>query len=129
VSQFLTDAGQDTVLVADTGKHRVSQFKTDGTFIRIFAGTGSEGSSDGGFSNPCDIVVLGLLKEVAVSERTTEKVRLVPGQPPPVPRQPLVERQATADRGQLRERQHVGIKSKARKRKEKAGCKTHILSA
>jgi hypothetical protein len=49
---------QETAPVTDNNR-RVSQFKLDGTFIRIFAGTGSEGSDDGELSSPCGITVLG----------------------------------------------------------------------
>jgi DNA-binding beta-propeller fold protein YncE len=59
--------GQETVLVSDTYSNRVLQFKLDGTFIRIFAGTGSEGSDGGGFDCPQGIAVLGVLEEVAVA--------------------------------------------------------------
>jgi hypothetical protein len=36
---------QETVLVAEQGNHRVSQFALDGTFVGIFAGTGEQGTA------------------------------------------------------------------------------------
>jgi hypothetical protein len=75
--------GQDTVLVTEQSNHRVSQFKLDGTFIRIFAGTytprsdRSRGSSgDGEFSNPRGITVLGSSGEVAVADFSDHRVQI-----------------------------------------------------
>jgi hypothetical protein len=59
--------GQETVLVTD-GNHRVSQFKLDGSFLQIFAGTGAASSGDGKFNGPCGITVLGSSEEVAVAD-------------------------------------------------------------
>jgi DNA-binding beta-propeller fold protein YncE len=68
--------GQETVLVTEEGNHRVSQFKLDGTFIRIFAGTGAEGSGGGEFNSPCGITVLGPSGEVAVADCENHRVQI-----------------------------------------------------
>jgi DNA-binding beta-propeller fold protein YncE len=68
-------AGQETVLVTDDN-HRVSQFKLDGTFIRIFAGTGTRSSGDGEFDVPRGITVLGSSGEVAVADRSNHRVQI-----------------------------------------------------
>jgi DNA-binding beta-propeller fold protein YncE len=65
-------AGQETVLVTD-GNNHVSQFKLDGTFIRIFAGT--RGSGNGEFTRPCAITVLGSSGEVAVADYGNNRVQ------------------------------------------------------
>jgi hypothetical protein len=67
--------GQETVLVTDNN-HRVSQFKLDGTCIRIFAGTGTQGSGDGEFHSPVGITVLGSSGEVAVADRNNHRVQI-----------------------------------------------------
>jgi hypothetical protein len=59
---------QETVLVIEKGNHRVSQFALDGAFVRIFAGTGKEGSGDGEFTDPQGITVLGSSGKVAVAD-------------------------------------------------------------
>jgi DNA-binding beta-propeller fold protein YncE len=59
---------QETVLVTDFNQ-RVSQFKLDGTFIRIFAG-GSE------FTHPFAITVLGSSGEVAVADHDNHRVQI-----------------------------------------------------
>jgi DNA-binding beta-propeller fold protein YncE len=66
--------GQETVLVTDTHNHRVSQFKLDGTFIRVFAGTGTRGSGDGEFNDPQSIAVLGSSGDVVVADRSNHRV-------------------------------------------------------
>jgi DNA-binding beta-propeller fold protein YncE len=66
---------QETVLVTDDS-HRVSQFKLDGTFIRIFAGTGQRGSGNGEFNHPRGITVLGSSGEVAVADRNNHRVQI-----------------------------------------------------
>jgi hypothetical protein len=68
--------GQETVLVTDSLNYRVSQFKLDGTFIRIFTGTGTRGSGDGEFSSPRGITVLGLSGEVAVADMHNHRVQI-----------------------------------------------------
>jgi DNA-binding beta-propeller fold protein YncE len=68
--------GQETVLVTDRNNHRVSQFKLNGTFIRIFAGTGTRGSGDGEFSRPYGITVLGSSGEVAVTGFDNHRVQI-----------------------------------------------------
>jgi DNA-binding beta-propeller fold protein YncE len=68
--------GQETVLVADCNNHRVSQFKLDGTFICIFAGTGTQGSGDGEFDIPRGITVLGSSGEVAVADYNNHRVQI-----------------------------------------------------
>ena len=68
--------GQETVLVTEQENHRVSQFKLDGTFIRIFAGTGTRGSGDGEFSRPYGITVLGSSGEVAVTDFNNHRVQI-----------------------------------------------------
>jgi tripartite motif-containing protein 2/3 len=65
--------GHETVLVADNN-YRVSQFKLDGTFIRIFAGT--RGSGDGEFDCPSGITVLGSSEEVAVTDFGNHRVQI-----------------------------------------------------
>jgi DNA-binding beta-propeller fold protein YncE len=67
--------GQESVLVTG-GNHRVSQFKLNGTFVRILAGTGTEGGGDGEFSYPCDITVLGSSGEVAVADFGNHRVQI-----------------------------------------------------
>jgi DNA-binding beta-propeller fold protein YncE len=64
--------GQETVLVA-YANHRVSQFKLDGTFIRVFAGTG-RGIRE--FSSPRGITVLGSSGEVAVADGSNHRVQI-----------------------------------------------------
>jgi hypothetical protein len=66
--------GQETVLVTEDN-HRVSHFKLDGTFIRIFAGTGTVGSGDGEFSR-LGITVLGSSGEVAVADQYNHRVQI-----------------------------------------------------
>jgi DNA-binding beta-propeller fold protein YncE len=68
--------GHETVLVADSFNHRVSQYKLDGTFIRIFAGTGTGGSGNGEFSRPYGITVLGSSGEVAVADFDNHRVQI-----------------------------------------------------
>jgi DNA-binding beta-propeller fold protein YncE len=67
---------QETVLVVESGNHRVSQFALDGTFIGIFAGTGKDGSGDGEFELPREITVLGSSGEVAVADRNNHRVQI-----------------------------------------------------
>jgi DNA-binding beta-propeller fold protein YncE len=67
---------QETVLVAEQGNHRVSQFALDGTFVGIFAGTGKVGSGDGEFNVPQGITVLGSSGEVAVVDRDNHRVQI-----------------------------------------------------
>jgi tripartite motif-containing protein 71 len=67
--------GQETVLVTDD-YNRVSQFKLDSTFMRIFAGTGFSNSGDGQFYYPCGITVLGSSGEVAVADRSNHRVQI-----------------------------------------------------
>ena len=67
--------GQETVLVNDSN-HRVSQFKLDGTFVRIFAGTGIAGSGNGEFNRPYGITVLGSSGEVAVTDFNNHRVQI-----------------------------------------------------
>jgi DNA-binding beta-propeller fold protein YncE len=64
------------MLVTDSDNQRVSQFKLDGTFIRIFAGTGTEGSGDGEFNHPRGITVLGSSGEVAVADTNNHRVQI-----------------------------------------------------
>jgi tripartite motif-containing protein 2/3 len=68
--------GQETVLVTEQENHRVSQFKLDGTFIRIFAGTGTAGSGNGEFSGPYGITVLGSSGEVAVADYINCRIQI-----------------------------------------------------
>jgi hypothetical protein len=67
---------QETVLVTESGNHRVSQFALDGTFIGIFAGTGEKGSGDGEFDCPEGITVLGSTGEVAVADFNNHRVQI-----------------------------------------------------
>jgi DNA-binding beta-propeller fold protein YncE len=67
---------QETVLVTESGSHRVSQFALDGTFIGIFAGTGVVGSGDGEFHYPRGITVLGSSGEVAVADYGNHRVQI-----------------------------------------------------
>jgi DNA-binding beta-propeller fold protein YncE len=64
------------VLVTEAGNHRVSQFALDGTFVRIFAGTGKEGNGDGEFCSPRRISVLGSSGEVAVADFNNHRVQI-----------------------------------------------------
>jgi DNA-binding beta-propeller fold protein YncE len=66
---------QETVLVTESGNHRVSQFAL-GTFIGIFAGTGEQGSGDGEFHYPQGITVLGSSGEVAVADYGNHRVQI-----------------------------------------------------
>jgi hypothetical protein len=68
--------GQETVLVTDSNNNRVSQFKLDGSFIRIFAGTGKFGEGDGEFCYPYGITVLGSSGEVAVTDCHSHRVQI-----------------------------------------------------
>jgi hypothetical protein len=68
--------GQETVLVTDDSNHRMSHFMLDGTFIRIFAGTGTKGSGDGEFAFPYAITVLGSSGEVAVADCNNHRVQI-----------------------------------------------------
>jgi hypothetical protein len=67
---------QETVLVAEEDKHRVSQFALDGTFVGIFAGTGKEGSGNSEFMYPMGITVLGSSAEVAVTDGGNHRVQI-----------------------------------------------------
>jgi hypothetical protein len=67
---------QETVLVTESGNHRVSHFALDGTFVGIFAGTGEKGSSDGEFKFSRGITVLGSSGEVAVADRNNHRVQI-----------------------------------------------------
>jgi hypothetical protein len=67
---------QETVLVAEVGNQRVSQFALDGTFVGIFAGTGKIGSGDGKFNSPQGITVLGSSGEVAVADTNNHRVQI-----------------------------------------------------
>jgi hypothetical protein len=67
---------QETVLVIEAQKHRVSQFALDGTFIGIFAGTGKIGSCDGEFYSPHGIAVMGSSREVAVADCSNHRVQI-----------------------------------------------------
>ena len=67
---------QETVLVTESGNHRVSQFALDGTFVGIFAGTGKEVSGNGEFYSPQGITVLGSSGEVAVADRFNNRVQI-----------------------------------------------------
>jgi DNA-binding beta-propeller fold protein YncE len=67
---------QETVLVTETGNHRVSQFALDGTFVGIFAGTGKGGSGDGELNSLQGITVLGSSGEVAVVDRDNHRVQI-----------------------------------------------------
>jgi DNA-binding beta-propeller fold protein YncE len=73
---LLGEGANTTVLVAEQANHRVSQFKLDGTFIRIFAGTGKEGSGDGEFAYPRGITVLGSSGEVAVVDYDNYRIQI-----------------------------------------------------
>jgi hypothetical protein len=70
------DGGQETVLVTEEENHRVSQFALDGTFIRIFAGSGIKGSGDGELNGPDGITVLGTSGEVAVTDYHNNRVQI-----------------------------------------------------
>jgi DNA-binding beta-propeller fold protein YncE len=70
------ERGQETVLVSELRNHRVSQFALDGTFIRIFVGTGKAGSVDGALKCPLGITVLGSSGEVAIADRDNHRVQI-----------------------------------------------------
>jgi DNA-binding beta-propeller fold protein YncE len=74
------DGGQETVLVTETIGQRVSQFALDGTFIRVFAGTGREGSTNSEFDAPQGIAVLGSSGEVAVADLANHRVQIFDGE-------------------------------------------------
>jgi DNA-binding beta-propeller fold protein YncE len=67
---------QETVLVTESGNHRVSQFALDGTFVGIFAGKGEEGSGDGEFHYPRGITMLSSSGEVAVADESNHRVQI-----------------------------------------------------
>jgi DNA-binding beta-propeller fold protein YncE len=71
--------GRETVLVTDYGNHRVSQFALDGTFIRIFAGSATEGKGDGELNSPSGITVLEPTGEVAVADRSNHRIQIFDG--------------------------------------------------
>jgi DNA-binding beta-propeller fold protein YncE len=73
---LLLQEGQDTVLVTEMNNNRISQFKLDGTFVRIFAGTVIEGSGDGELDGPCDITVMDALGEVAVADTFNHRIQV-----------------------------------------------------
>jgi DNA-binding beta-propeller fold protein YncE len=66
--------GQDTVLVGED--HRVSQFALDGTFIRIFAGTGKESAASGELNSPDGMTVLHASREVAIADRDNHRIQI-----------------------------------------------------
>jgi tripartite motif-containing protein 2/3 len=70
------ESGQQTVLVTDQYNHRVSQFGLDGTFIRIFAGSGEQGTGDGEFHFPRGITTLAASKEVAIADYSNHRVQI-----------------------------------------------------
>jgi hypothetical protein len=70
------EGGGDTVLVTEQGGQRVSQFTLDGIFLRVFAGTGKVGVSDGQFSGPNGVVVLGSSAEVAIADRNNHRIQI-----------------------------------------------------
>ena len=67
------NGSQEMVLVVEEGSHRVSQFALDGTFIRIFAGTGNGGSANGELDSPVAIAVLGSSGEVAIADVSDDR--------------------------------------------------------
>ena len=67
------NGSQEMVLVVEEGSHRVSQFALDGTFIRIFAGSGNGGSADGELDSPVAIAVLGSSGEVAIADASDDR--------------------------------------------------------
>jgi hypothetical protein len=68
--------GRDTILVTELDNHRISQFALDGTFIKIFAGTGQSGSGDGELKYPTGITTLGTSGDVAVSDCANYRVQI-----------------------------------------------------
>jgi DNA-binding beta-propeller fold protein YncE len=74
VTLLPSEGGQETLLVTDD-KQRVTQFALDGTFIRIFAGTGSSGIGNGEFNDPIGMAVLSA-SEVAVVDRNNHRVQI-----------------------------------------------------
>jgi hypothetical protein len=72
---LLGQDGCETLLVTEEENHRVSQFSLDGTFIRIFAGSGVPGSGDGEFNGPDGITVLGA-SEVGVADYHNDRVQI-----------------------------------------------------
>jgi DNA-binding beta-propeller fold protein YncE len=67
------NGSQEMVLVVEEGSHRVSQFSLEGTFIRIFAGTGNGGSANGELDSPVAIAVLGSSGEVAIADASDDR--------------------------------------------------------
>jgi DNA-binding beta-propeller fold protein YncE len=61
----------ETILVADHGNGRVSEFMLDGTFVRCM---GSIGSGDGQLHNPNDVTVLAGTGEVAVADGQNHQI-------------------------------------------------------
>jgi hypothetical protein len=67
---------QETVLVTELENHRVSQFKLDGTFIRIFAGLGTAGRGKLQFDCPIAITVMRSSGQVAVADFRNSRVQI-----------------------------------------------------
>jgi hypothetical protein len=76
--------GRESVVISEQRNHRVSQFALDGTFLRIFAGTGRggrgganvKGRGDGEFDSPRRMVVLPSTGELAVTDCHNHRVQI-----------------------------------------------------
>jgi hypothetical protein len=76
-----TGQGQpETVLVLEESRHRVLQCAIDGSFIRVFAGTGEQGGGDGELCNPQGITVMASSGEVAIVEGRNNRVQIFDGE-------------------------------------------------
>jgi DNA-binding beta-propeller fold protein YncE len=67
---------EETVLVTEHSKNRVVEYSLYGSPLGVFAGTGSAGSGEGEFDDPCAIAVLALSREVAIADRNNDRIQL-----------------------------------------------------
>jgi DNA-binding beta-propeller fold protein YncE len=72
------EGSQESVLITEDQNHRVSQFKLDGTFVRIFVDGCNDWdhSGDGNLLSPRGITVLRLSGEVAVADVYNHRVHI-----------------------------------------------------
>jgi DNA-binding beta-propeller fold protein YncE len=105
VALLPSEGGQDTVLVTEVDRDRVTQFAFDGTFMRTFVGSGERGDGNGTYTTlthhahtprsytiliatphshtllgelygPWGITVLSMTGEVAIADRNNHRVQL-----------------------------------------------------